>query len=126
MSLLSKFRSMFRSTTPTIPADWPAIEQKVSRYEVYQAIDGERNYQEGWRDPTLTDTGGKHTVQEFLTYIQCYTEEAITVGCKRPDPVAKPLQLHALRKIAALAVSAMEQHGVEYRDLKDNLKERHP
>ena len=97
----------------------------ATRQEVYAVIDGERNYQDGWKDPTLTDSQGIHTVQEFLTYIQSYTNEAIEVGCRRPDRVSVEFGLHALRKIAALAVSAMEQHGVRERDPNDNLKQRH-
>jgi len=73
----------------------------------------------------LTDSGGKHSAQEFLTYIESYTREAIEVGCRRPDPEAKEFALHALRKIAALAVAAMEQHGVRERANTDNLKARH-
>lgn len=97
----------------------------VFREEIYKAIDGEREYQEGWRDPLLTTSGGDHSIQEFLTYIESYTREAIEVGCRRPDPAAIEHGLHALRKIAALAVSAMEQHGVRYRASSDDLKVRH-
>jgi hypothetical protein len=101
------------------------MEQKATRAEIYAAIDGEREYQEGWKDPTLTDTQGIHSVQEFLSYIQDYTAEAIHVGCRRPDKVSVEFGLHNLRKIAALAVSCMEQHGVRERDPADSLKQRH-
>jgi hypothetical protein len=97
----------------------------ATREDVYAAIDGERDYQEGWRDPSLTDSGGEHSIQEFLTYIQSYANEAVEVGCRKPDPVSIPFGKHALRKIAALAVSALEQHGVLLRDTKDNLRKRH-
>ncbi len=98
---------------------------KATRQVIYTAIDGERDYQEGWKDPTLTTSQGNHSVQEFLGYIQDYAAEAIHIGCRKPDPVSIEFGLHALRKIAALAVSAMEQHGVKFRDTNDNLKERH-
>lgn len=97
----------------------------TSRMEIYKAIDGERAYQDGWKDPTLTTSQGLHSVQEFLTYIESYTREAIEIGCRRPDPAALEHGLHALRKIAALAVAAMEQHGVRERAVTDNLKQRH-
>ncbi len=96
-----------------------------SRQEVYNAIDGERNYQEGWKDKTLTDSGGLHSNVEFLVYIQDYVSEALHVASRKPDPEAEEFCLNSLRKIAALAVAAMEQNGVRYRDSKDNLKARH-
>lgn len=97
----------------------------TDRKEIYKAIDGERDYQDGWKDPTLTTSGGGHSIQEFLTYIASYTNEAMEVGARKPDPAAIEFGLHALRKVAALAVSAMEQHGVRTRDVKDDLKQRH-
>jgi hypothetical protein len=96
-----------------------------SRIEIYGAIDGERAYQEGWKDPTLTDSGGLHSNQEFLTYIRSYVNEALEVGCRKPDPFAIEFQRHSLRKIAALAVAAMEQNGVSHRNQADNLKAKH-
>lgn len=96
-----------------------------SREEVYKAIDGEREYQKGWEDPTLTDSGGKHSTTEFLVYIRSYTNEALEICTRRPDPEGFEQNLHALRKIAALAVAALEQHGVRYRDKSNNLKAKH-
>lgn len=95
------------------------------RQQIYDAINKEREYQAGWEDPTLTTSGGQHSIQEFLTYIQSYTNEALEVGCRKPDPTSNEFGLHALRKIAALAVAAMEQWGVRERNPEHNLKERH-
>jgi hypothetical protein len=97
----------------------------TERKEIYAAIDGERTYQDGWKDATLTDSGGLHSVHEFVSYVHDYATEALHVGCRKPDPVCIDFQLHALRKIAALAVAAMEQHGVRLRDPADSLKQRH-
>lgn len=96
-----------------------------TRKEIYQAIDGERDYQEGWKDPTLTDSGGEHSNVEFLVYIRDYVEEALHIATRKPDPEANIHTAHALRKIAALAVAAMEQNGVLLRDKTDNLAQRH-
>lgn len=98
----------------------------ATRSEVYAAIDGERAYQEGWNDPELTDSGGRHSNVEFLAMIQYYTNNALGTATIRPDPAAKRETADALRKIAALAVAAMEQNGVCYRNTSDNLKARHP
>lgn len=97
----------------------------ASRTEIYAAIDGERNYQDGWKDPTLTDSGGLHSNVEFLVYIQDYVTEALHVASRKPDPEARVQNTHALRKIAAMAVAAMEQNGVLARDPADILAQRH-
>ena len=97
----------------------------ASRDEVYNAINGERDYQDGWKDPTLTDSSGLHSNVEFLVYIQDYVAEALHVASRRPDPEARVQNTHALRKIAAMAVAAMEQNGVFPRQQTDNLAQRH-
>jgi len=87
----------------------------VERSEVYSAIDGERDYQRKWENPELTDSGGKHSLTEFLVYIRDYTEEALHVATRKPDPESEEFSRHSMRKIAALAVAAMEQHGAPFR-----------
>jgi hypothetical protein len=84
----------------------------ATRAEVYAAIDGEREYQRKWESADLTDSGGRHTNVEFLVYIRDYVEEALHAASRDPDPKARVQNTHAMRKIAALAVAAMEQNGV--------------
>lgn len=85
------------------------------RRDVYAAIDGEREYQdERWNGAT-TESHGKHSVTEFLVYIRDYVEEALHVVSRTADPGAQVFAKHSLRKIAALAVAAMEQNGIEER-----------
>ena len=86
------------------------------RKEVYEAIDGERAYQSKWGDPTITDSGGRHSNLEFLVYIRDYVEEALHYGSREPDPAFLKFSQNSLRKIGALAVAAMEQNGVAHRD----------
>jgi hypothetical protein len=98
----------------------------ATRAEIYAAIDRERDYQDGWKDPTLTTSGGTHSVQEYLTYMRSYVNEALEIGARRPDPAAIDAALHCIRKVAALAVVTMEEHGVRERNPQDNLRARHP
>ncbi len=84
----------------------------ATRAEVYAAIDGEREYQKKWQNADLTDSNGEHSNVEFLVYIQDYVTEALHEASRKPDPEARVQNTHALRKIAALAVAAMEQNGV--------------
>jgi hypothetical protein len=80
----------------------------ATRNEVYNAIDGERAYQEQrWKRPEHN-----HTNTEYLVYIQHYVNKAFAaVSTQDGDGATLP----ALRKIAALAVAAMEENGVEFR-----------
>jgi len=82
---------------------------------VYAAIDGERTYQnEKWSADT-TETGGRHEPYVWLGIIQDYRNEADHFWCRNPNPQADEFVLNALRKIAALAVAALEQNGVRTR-----------
>lgn len=92
------------------------MSNKSSRQEVYNAIDGERDYQATVWNETTTTSGGEHSMVEFLVYIQDYTTEALHVNTRKPDQEANVFSQHSLRKIAALAVAALEQHGVKLRN----------
>lgn len=83
----------------------------TSRSEVYAAIDSERDYQDQRWNCETTPTCGKHSVTEFLVYMRDYIEEALHYASRNPDPQATEKALHDVRKVAALAVSCMEQNG---------------
>jgi hypothetical protein len=85
------------------------------REEVYRAINGERAYQDGRWNSSTTKSGGKHSLTEFLVYIRDYTEEALHHVSRNADPGANEYARHSLRKVAALAVAALEQNGVRHR-----------
>ena len=88
----------------------------MKREEVYQALDGERDYQaQRWNEST-TQTGGFHSVTEFLVYMRDYTEEALHYLSRNSDPEATQFALNSIRKIAALGVNCMEQNGVTKRE----------
>lgn len=76
----------------------------TSRTEVYAAIDSERAYQiDRFNDKP-------HELDSFLVYMQHYLTIAIghvTNG--------NPSGLDDVRKIIALGVACMEQHGAPYR-----------
>jgi hypothetical protein len=78
---------------------------KATREEVYRAIDGERDYQESrWERPKHN-----HSATEYLVYINHYVQKAFAaVSTEDGEGSALP----NLRKIAALAVAAMEERGV--------------
>ena len=81
---------------------------KHERKDVYYAIDSEREYQEQrWPRPQHN-----HTNTEYLVYIRYYVNKALDAVSYEDDDSST---LPALRKIAALAVAAMEENGIEYR-----------
>lgn len=87
----------------------------TDRSEVYKALDGERDYQKvRWSEDT-TSTGGFHSVTEFLVYMQDYVNEALHNVSREADPGASEKALHWVRKVGALAVACMEQHGAPER-----------
>lgn len=90
------------------------MNNKSTRQEVYNAIDGERDYQEERWNPSTTPTAGVHSNLEFLVFIQDYVQEAMHKS-SRDAGAELTFTKHSLRKIAALAVAALEQNGVEPR-----------
>ena len=81
----------------------------IPRQSVYDAIDSERDYQDGRWGPA------KHEMGSFLLYMQDYMDEARRQLSRNPDVQAVPLALMTLRKIVALGVACMEQHGAPKR-----------
>ncbi len=82
---------------------------------VYAAIDSERHYQDK-REGEISSDGepgdGSRTVHEFVHYVSVYTrflsEESLGEDAKEGT-------MDTFRKIAALCVAAMEQHGAQPR-----------
>ncbi len=94
----------------------------TSRANVYAAIDSERDYQDekwgstlsGNRLPvsSLRQSGGDRTVDEFILYMEGYMGDLVYKGsnfCDTPD------KLDFVRKVTALGVACMEQHGAPSR-----------
>ncbi len=86
-----------------------------TREEVYSAINGERNYQESIWNADTTESGGQHTVAEFLLYMQDYLTQAIHQSSRNPDPQAREMALNTIRKIVAMGICCMEQNGAPER-----------
>lgn len=89
------------------------------RTEVYSAIDTERDYQNArWGDTPGEESGhNPHSVTEWLTYMRHYVEEGLklaTLSSRKDDPY-DTAALQFARKVAALGVVCMEQHGAPRR-----------
>ncbi len=87
-----------------------------TREEVYTVLDGERAYQDNiWNEDT-TSTGGKHTVTEWLVFMQDYLDEAKTYVSRNAEPKGSKQASHVIRKITAMGVACMEQNGALERE----------
>lgn len=87
----------------------------VTRQEVYDAIDGERDYQERRWNRNTTASEGLHTVSEWIVYMQDYMTQAINQVSRHPEPQASQMALETIRKITTMGVCCMEQNGAPKR-----------
>lgn len=87
------------------------------RSEVYEALDGERAYQDSRWNPETTTSEGRHEIESWITYMENYLLEAKNVLSRAPAQEGIPQAMHIIRKVTALGVACMEQHGAPRREL---------
>lgn len=89
----------------------------TQRTDVYKALDSERAYQnkKWWRPGSPESAAGHnpHTITEWLTYMQYYVNKGLEVQTLSHN---EGEGLDFLRKVAALGVAGMEQHGAPTRE----------
>jgi len=83
----------------------------MKREDVYKLIDGEREYQDGLWTPEITSSGGNHSPEEWILYMQQYLNEAQKILSHEAVQTAYPKAMEAIRKVTAMGVAAMEQHN---------------
>lgn len=94
-----------RDTTTGYPDEFR--EAPISRKRIFRFIDTERTLQDGRGYPSLTVSG---EVVLFQHYIHQAVERRIT------NPHSDEYALNTIRKLAGIAVRAMEEHGVILRE----------
>ena len=82
----------------------------MHRGDVYRLISEERTYQDNL-DSSRTD-GHLHSVGEELLLLEGYLRKATALWVDRPGDT---LALDGIRKVAAIAVRCMENHGAPAR-----------
>lgn len=91
------------------------LARSVVQRDALLALVGEREYQDlRWNEKT-TASAGKHSVTEFIVFIEHYLANAKRVLSMESEPQATEKALHDIRKVGALCVVAMEQNGVRMR-----------
>lgn len=82
----------------------------MNRQEVYKLIDGERDYQDKRWNCDTTTSCGKHTVEEWIMYMEDYLAEAKHILCRNPRQEADNKAMDIIRKVTGMGVAAMEQN----------------
>lgn len=83
----------------------------VTREEVYKAIDGERDYQvTRWTRPTPN-----RTIDEWAMYFEVYSRKLCDLAAVTGDDEQVVEKLNIVRKLTAMGVACMEQHGAPKR-----------
>lgn len=88
---------------------------KNQRCRVYDAINGERDYQDNvvGKGPDGRTDGRQKAVGDYLTLIRTYSTRA---DAAYADTAGDEAALHVIRKIAGICVQAMEVHGAPTRE----------
>lgn len=89
---------------------------KASRAEVYRAIDTERDFQHNLWGRSASSGGagaGERTIDEFILYIHGYAQDLARIGSHEINRTNK---LDFVRKVGALCIACMEQHGAPQRE----------
>lgn len=82
----------------------------AKRARVIVALNEERDYQDQkWGNDVAASP------IEWLVAIEDYVAEAKRYWARNPKPQCDEFALHTMRKVGAMAVAAMEKHGVRTR-----------
>ena len=87
----------------------------ATREEVYEAIDSERAYQGKWDS---CESGGLHETAAFILFMEEYLAAARRLESTLEDGgnlTRGEGSLDFVRKVTALGVACMEQHGAPLR-----------
>lgn len=82
------------------------MSDRRNREHVYEAIDSERDYQDR-RWP-----GHTHSIPDYILFMEDYLAEARHMVSRSNNEASA---LDTIRKVAALAVVCMEEHGAPVR-----------
>ena len=87
------------------------------RQQVYSAIDTERAYQDKLIVQTYGDLNAhNHSLEEFIMYMEVLLADAKKILSTVWGPKAQEQALPIVRKVTALGVAAMEEHGAPRRE----------
>lgn len=82
-----------------------------TRTEVYEVIDGEREYQKHWDKEFPKYPDAQKSIAHWIIYMRKYLAKAEEHVCNMDRDSA----LHEIRKVTALGVACMEHKGARRR-----------
>jgi hypothetical protein len=83
----------------------------MKRNEVYELINGERDYQDiRWKDDRSMSGTHIHTPEEWIVYMEDYLAEAKHILSRTEAPGCYPVAMGIIRKVTAMGIAAMEQN----------------
>lgn len=91
------------------------MHRPIAREYAYSAIDKERNYQDAMLGNSARETKETNRDLGALILLTDAYLGKVKAAFAGPSPEGRTSALDQLRKVAALAVLAMELHGVEER-----------
>ena len=98
---------------------------RTHRSVVYDAIDSERDYQDRLADTSNGIYGtsfGTHEIPAYLLFMQHYLDLAKARSSMDWSGECHPETLKIIRKIVALGVACMEEHGAFPREPTSNTE----
>lgn len=84
----------------------------ATRAEVYAAIDSEREYQNALGPDRRAASENRFSVGDWLVMMKVYVDKALVAWTDNPGTDAA---MNAIRKVSAIGVAAMEEHGAPKR-----------
>lgn len=84
----------------------------ATREQVYAAIASEREYQNNLGPERRAVHENRFTVGEWLVMMKTYVDKALTAWTDNPGTDAA---VNVIRKVSAIGVAAMEEHGAPHR-----------
>jgi len=82
----------------------------MKRSDVYARLDDEREYQaQRWPKER------PHSFEEWFTYMRDYISEAEHILSRTATPEAQEPAANIMRKVTAMGIAALEQHGCPWR-----------
>ena len=82
---------------------WTGYEN-LKRVQAFDAVESERQYQEQFNSRKLS-------VGEELCLLQCYINKAMVTYADTLNAPSEPATMEVVRKIGAMCLRAMENHG---------------
>lgn len=91
------------------------MSKAATRQEVYEVIDGERDYQDAMAGNAARETlETNRELPSAILLMEGYMDK-LRAAWAKPSPEGRLEALHIVRKVTALGVMAMEYHGAPAR-----------